>query len=56
VKVALIFVIPSEATNLSFFSQVQIEERFVASLGMAKCEVFSQPAQWEQVQQAFGFR
>jgi hypothetical protein len=30
------FVIPSEARNLSFFSWGQIEERFLASLGMTK--------------------
>jgi hypothetical protein len=30
------FVIPSEARNLSFFSCGQIEERFLASLGMTK--------------------
>jgi hypothetical protein len=29
-------VIPSEARNLSFFSWGQIEERFLASLGMTK--------------------
>jgi hypothetical protein len=31
-----LFVIPSEARNLSFFSAGQIEERFLASLGMTK--------------------
>src|SRR5690242_13979602 len=31
-----LFVIPSEARNLSFFSWRQIEERFLVSLGMTK--------------------
>src|ERR1700688_2648020 len=35
-KVPTFFVIPSEARNLSFFSWALIEERFLASLGMAK--------------------
>jgi hypothetical protein len=35
-KKAQIFVIPSKARNLSFFSSVEIEERFLASLGMTK--------------------
>jgi hypothetical protein len=33
---AISFIIPSEAGNLSFFSWAQIEERFLASLGMTK--------------------
>jgi hypothetical protein len=35
------FVIPSEARNLSFFALGQIEERFLASLGMTKSVGYS---------------
>jgi len=36
------FVIPSEASNLSFFSRAEALERFLASLGMTKsCDAFS---------------
>jgi hypothetical protein len=37
------FDIPSEARNLSFFSWAQFEERLLASLGMTKYLLFSQP-------------
>src|SRR5580700_8512005 len=43
------FVIPSEARNPSFFSFGQIQERFLASLGMTKKSLFSpsvQPARF----------
>jgi hypothetical protein len=36
-----LFVIPSEARNLSFFSWGRIEKRFLASLGMTKYTTFS---------------
>jgi hypothetical protein len=35
-KAPTFFVIPSEARNLSFFLWGEIEERFLASLGMTK--------------------
>jgi hypothetical protein len=40
-KAPKLFVIPSEARNLSFFSWAWNEERFLASLGMTELGTFS---------------
>src|SRR5208282_5910863 len=40
-KFPTLFVIPSEARNLSYFSRAQTAERFLASLGMTKYKAYS---------------
>ena len=55
-KELFIFVIPIEGRNLSFFSNAQIEKRFLASLGMTKCLDFVQSVVWKLAQHPSRFQ